>query len=422
MKNVEKIDHNTQLLCVTYLESKFMNIEWTGWHNEFISKNSYDGIQVYDNRVYLLYTGASDTFGSTSNDFVLTIIDLRTGSEISRKIFGSTTDDSAIDIVVNHFGVYVLANIGDGFKDSSATDSFTTQNSNTNFAVMLLDYDGNIHEIESYDSADAANSLGAEYPKKLIVGRQNKHDPLYAFISTRDDGTTNQGGGVYITQPASQQSLFVTGTNLAAWGGSLPNWELCHSSVCFKCSDGYKVQKGECKLACDDYFYHQHDDADNTKDIDICVPCHETCKTCSDSSEYGCLTCDTGTGKVHDSTAGTCKCDTSLANKYLGLYGTCVSSCGDELAAIKQYKWMRTCPEDSDDYSAIIDITTARSKSASTDWYDLSRHLYVTEGVTLSSHLYNLPISNLGSFSQTFWIRIESTSATNFPIFSSSKQ
>jgi len=278
---------------------------------------------VFGNKIYLLYNSATTTFGSSSNDVVLTIIDLRTGAEVTTKVFGSTIDDNAIDIVVNHFGMFIMADIGNGFKADGAVDSYSTQNGKTNFALVLADYSGNIVEIESYDTAVIANALGAEYPKKLVITRQNKQDPFYAFISTRDDGTTNQGGGVYITKVTSQQALFVTGNTNAACNALAPNCRLCHGAVCFKCLDGYKVQGGVCKLSCDDHFYHQHEDADNTKDIDICLPCHETCKTCDGPSKSNCLSCDAD--KVYDSTKKTCKCNPGSATKYLGLNGVCVA-------------------------------------------------------------------------------------------------
>jgi hypothetical protein len=197
-------------------ETRFLNELWGNFYGHG-SDNFYRSVKVYSNRIYLLYNSITDTFGSTSTDIVLSIIDYRTGLELSTKFLGSPSDDNAIDIVVNRIGVFVLADIGDGFKDSSSSDSYSTQNTNSNFAIMLMNYDGDIQEIESYDSSDAANDLGAPYPKKLVVGRQNKNGALFTFISTRDDGTNNQGGGVYITQPASQSLLFATGNSVGAF-------------------------------------------------------------------------------------------------------------------------------------------------------------------------------------------------------------
>ena len=87
----------------------------------------------------------------------------------------------------------MMANIGNGFKLKDATDSYSTQSSLTKFVLIYDDYSGSIIEIESYDSTSPANSLGANYPKKLVITRQNKQDPFYSFISTRDDWITNEG-------------------------------------------------------------------------------------------------------------------------------------------------------------------------------------------------------------------------------------
>lgn len=121
----------------------------------------------------------------------------------------------AYDIFVNHIGMFIMANIPDGLKDNDDTNTYSTQNSKENFALMFLDHSGTIQEIESYDTADAANNLGAPYPQKLVVTRKNKQSLRFSFISTRDNGADNQGGGVYITQFANPQAVFVTGNSLA---------------------------------------------------------------------------------------------------------------------------------------------------------------------------------------------------------------
>ena len=151
---------------------------------------------------------------------------MRTGFKLSSKTYTGGTE--AIDMVVNHLGVFMLANIDDGFKDNDSSDSYSTQNSKSNFAIIFTDHDGNIIEIESYDTTDASNDLGAEYPKRLVVGIQNKQQPLYAFISSRGNDQ-NQRGGIYISQPVDQEVLFKTGDTLASCSSITPNCELCHS-------------------------------------------------------------------------------------------------------------------------------------------------------------------------------------------------
>jgi len=153
----------------------------------------------------------------------LDVIDLRTGSTLTSKTYSGAKN--AIDIVVNHFGVFMLANIDDGFSDVDSSDSYSTQNGNNNFAIIFTDHDGSIIEIESYDTTDVANDLGAEYPKKLVIGIQNKQKPLFGFISNRDNDE-NQRGGIYITQPTDQDALFTIGNTLASCSSVTPNCEL----------------------------------------------------------------------------------------------------------------------------------------------------------------------------------------------------
>jgi hypothetical protein len=83
---------------------------------------------VYGNRIYLVYESKTGIFGTGDQDFVLTIIDLRTGVELLSKVYGSARDDAALDLVVNQLGVYVMANVGNGFKDKDSPDDYSTQN------------------------------------------------------------------------------------------------------------------------------------------------------------------------------------------------------------------------------------------------------------------------------------------------------
>jgi len=311
----------------------------------------------------------------------------------------------------------MLANIDDGFNDVDSPDSYTTQNGNKNFAIIFTDHDGNIIEIESYDTTDPINDLGAEYPKKLVVGIHNKQQPFYGFISTRNNDE-NQRGGIYITQPTDQDALFTTGNTLASWSSVTSNCELWHSQGWFKWKDGYKIQNGECKLTCDDYFYHKHDDTDDTLDIDICIPCHQTCKTCSGPSENKCLSWDIG--KVPDTSKGTWTWDPLSPDKYLGLNGEWTSSCGEELTGIYKDKWVRGCPEDSDDYSQRSNLVEALPKSSPINWENLTKHFILSEDITIPLPFYSE--RGVGdSYTATFWIRVNSTSYSNFTILSNGK-
>ena len=387
-----------------YQAEKFLS-EWKDCYRTK-DDDSNPSVSLFNDKIYLFYQ---------STDLHLDVIDLRTGSTLTSKTYSGTT--SAIDIVVNHLGVFMLANIDDGFNDVDSPDSYSTQNGNNNFAIIFTDHDGNIIEIESYDTTDPSNDLGAEYPKKLVVGIQNKHQPLFGFISTRNNDE-NQRGGIYITQPTDQNALFTTGNTLASCGSVTPNCELCPSRGWFKWEDGYKIQNGECKLTCDDYHYHKHDDTDDTLDIDICDPCHQTCKTCSGPSEYECLSWDID--KEFDSVKGTWTWDPLSSDKYLGLNGEWKPSCGDELTGIYKNRWVRGCPEDSDDYSQKSNLIEALHKSSPINWESLTKHLIIIENTSAPLPFY--VDHNMGiSYTATFWIRVNSTSYSNFTILSLGK-
>lgn len=180
------------------------------------NNNYYAAVSVWNNKVYILYNTTTSEFATDTVDIALTVLDLRTGMEMYTKIYGSTEDDTPIDMVINHFGIFMIADIGNGFKDRDTSDDYLTQNSNINFAIILMDYDGNIQEIESYDTSDVSNDINGDYPLKLFIGRQNKHEPLYWFLSYRSYAEYYLKGGVYLTQVDDQQALFVSGSSLAA--------------------------------------------------------------------------------------------------------------------------------------------------------------------------------------------------------------
>ena len=418
--DLESIEvENVELIWINLYESIRTINRWSGWYGKQYS-NSYGGLSIYGNKIYLISTSRTVTFGTNNNDVLMAIIDLRTGSEISTKVYGSSTDDSALDIIANRFGVYIMANIGNGFKLNGSSDSYSTQNSNTNFALIFADYSGNIIEIESYETSSSSNSLGANYPKKLVITRQNKQDPFYSFISTRDDGTTNQGGGVYITKISNQQALFVTGNTNAAWNTLSPNCQLCHNQYCFKWLDGFLIQNGIWVASWSDHFYYQHDDVDNSKDINVWVPCYETCKTCDGTTKNSWLSWDTD--KVFDSVMKAWKWNTGNANKLLGFNGVWVSDWDYGLTSTKQNEWFRACPEDSEDYSSSINISNAREKSTGINWYDLTKHLYFTSDITKGYKTYLYDHRSFSKYTVTFWTYITSTSDADITLIQFGKK
>ena len=313
--------------------------------------------------------------------------------------------------------MFLACNIGNEFKLEGSSDSYLTQNGVINFAVLFTDWSGNIQEIESYDASII--NLGAEYPKALIVGRLNKQEPIFVFMSSRNDGTNNQGGGLYFTQPQNQQALFVTGNSLASCSGSSPNCQLCYNSIWFLWVDGYKIKDGAWVINCPDYYYVLHDDADNSKDIDICTPWYNSCKTWSGIASTDWKSWDSD--KVYDGTIHTCTWDPSSLTKYLGLGTSWVSSCDYGLTSTKYNQWMRSCTEDSEDLSSFLAPAVARTKSTPTNWYDLSRHFYFTQEVTNGFSVLKFDVQNQSIFTITLWAYITSTSNNSITLVNNGK-
>ena len=87
----------------------------------------YKGMDIWKNRIYLLYNTTTSQSGTQSEDFVVNIVDLRTGMQISEHVLGSTSNDSPLDIIANHFGVFLMGNIGNGFKTIGSVDDIQTR-------------------------------------------------------------------------------------------------------------------------------------------------------------------------------------------------------------------------------------------------------------------------------------------------------
>lgn len=409
------MSYEYQNVWINSFESRHGTETWKSWYGK-ANHSYYQAVDIYSNKIYLLYKTETNIFGGNSDDIVLSIIDARTGIELANRIYGSSREDKAFALTANWFGLYVMATIHDGFGDSQSVDTYSTQNSKSNFALILMDYDGNIQEIESYDASDLVNDIGEDYPKDMIIARQNKHNPLYSFIGYRYNEVNKEKGGMYITTVANHQSLFVTGSSLAACTSVSLNWVLWHSTICFRCEDGYKIQNGVCKAVWDDHFYHQYDDTLNdANDIDIWLPWHETCKTWIDGTKYGWLSWDAG--KVFDSTYNTCSWDSSSANKYLGLNGLWTNQWGFGLAAIRNNECFRSCPEDSGDFSSSLS-SIPRLKSLDIECFNLDRHLFFTENMTKPIYFDFREGDSVNIFTISFWMYINSSSFTVIPLIS----
>ena len=109
------------------------------------------------------------------------------------------------------------------------------------------------------------------------------------------------------------------------------------------------------------------------------------------------MSCDSD--KIYDSQINTCTWDTSSSAKFLGLNSAWVASWDFGLTSTKSSQWMRNCPEDSEDLSSFLYPSTARTKSSPTNWYNLSRHFYFTQGVTKGLQILKFDMDDCCSYS-----------------------
>ncbi len=118
-----------------------------------------------------------------------------------KEIFGSAKDDKVLDMAVSFNGVYLFAMINGPFNPHRDNDKqWKTIGSGTNLAVIHIDFDDMIIDIEAQDYSNK-NSIGYlnPYPTKFFLVRTKEVEQNFIFVTHRSNEFVDRKGGIYIT-------------------------------------------------------------------------------------------------------------------------------------------------------------------------------------------------------------------------------
>lgn len=117
------------------------------------------------------------------------------------EIFGSTGDDKVLDLAVSFNGIYMYAHINGPFMPHRDNDKqWKTLGNGTNLALIHLDFDDLILDIEAMDFKNPSSSDYINpYPMKLFLIRSTDVQQNFIFVTHRTNEAVDRKGGIYIT-------------------------------------------------------------------------------------------------------------------------------------------------------------------------------------------------------------------------------
>ncbi|CAI2362073.1 unnamed protein product [Moneuplotes crassus] len=317
------------------------------------------------------------------------VLELKTGIRKHTKTF---EHQKFRDLKVgSHMDLIVIS---ETLRDSSEQHLSTFSVSRMDFQLNKLDeVTSPIQEVEQH--------LDGPSPQRVISLAGN-----LVFLSERAN-THHQGGGVYATWTRS--SLFVVGNSTEQCQSIRDHCEVCYSNSCSICQQGYSNINGECHKQCGDHYLQHKVPSDNKSKYSVCLPCHASCKTCSDQTEFGCLSCDSD--KVFDAVKHTCKC--YLPDKqFMQPNGTCTQNCGDILPARYNGVCVASCPANSDDY--LQRISNKRMPKSQQKNCGLYQEHYKVEANRTRNIVIPFSFYYENEFSLSLWARVALPSSDSF--------
>ena len=154
-------------------------------------------------------------------------------------------------------------------------------NNVTNFALIFIDDNLDIVDIEGYDLTATVDPL----PRKMFLSLLNDHDHEITFLAQRE---SSDRGGLQFTSFTSPTSLWSGGAACPLGCAACSPQDI---SVCTACNPGYFLWKQSCYIACPYASYVAKDSAND--DLAYCLACHYSCKECVGPGIDQCTSCCT---------------------------------------------------------------------------------------------------------------------------------
>jgi len=111
-------------------------------------------MKAWGNNLYVILNSFSTEYSTNSSQTDIYYYRLRVenGYVMKKVVWGSPTDDFAYSIETTFNGIYLLAKIGDGLLPHKDVDkTWSTLNDKSNLAIIFIDFEDSILEIEGYD-------------------------------------------------------------------------------------------------------------------------------------------------------------------------------------------------------------------------------------------------------------------------------
>ena len=253
--------------------------------------DSFSGLSIYNEHLYVLVTSHTDTFSTnqSQNDIIYTKIRGDNGEIENRQVMGSATDDKALDIAATTAGVYIMATIGDNFLPNPIAGNIWQAHGGagkSNFAMLLIrDSDNTLIDIEGYDMS----SMLDPYPKRfnLILGSGTLTFIMYSPKSNADII------GLYFTKFSDSTKVFINDT--AGFWTDSTNWNRWNSNdptMWMSWVSTKMLFSNKCYASCPNHSFQISNYLSVL--IEVCRPCHYSCLTWLGPRKGQCQTWCTG--------------------------------------------------------------------------------------------------------------------------------
>ncbi|CDW88139.1 neurohypophysial n-terminal domain containing protein [Stylonychia lemnae] len=359
--------------------------EWTTVIGNENYTDSFGRMANFGNSLFVFLNSYSTKYSTNTSQTDIYYYRLRASNGYieSQIIYGSPKDDRIFDLKITFTGLYILALIDDQFMPHKDNDKmWGTQNSQANLALIWMDFNDQIIDIESA----SFNNLPSPYPQKILVPRTIETTQSFVFVAPRTNDPIDIKGGFMITYYNDSNQVF---SQSIGCGSTCSKCSPFNIGTCIKCKIGFYMFENLCyEGGCPDFSYPVFDSFGN--DLKYCQQCHYTCKTCTGPTKDACSTCCTENkcGPIYNRAPqlGKCVCPVGLIDSN----GFCVQRCTLNLAGKSNELCYPQCPSNSYPFIQYDQAAQAQERSqydssSQTDCYQSSQHLrFSTSGKGLA--------------------------------------
>lgn len=398
----------TPNIAIVALSFEFGTRLWVTLVGDIENINYFSGLSMYNNHIYLVITSHTTVYSNdeTQTDIIYSKIRSDNGYVVNTQILGSPSDDKALDITATTAGIYILSIIGDQFLphyDPAKIWQTYGGAGKTNLAVLLIrDSDSTLIDIEGYDMTTVEDPSPIAFSVSLSTGGRE-----FIFYSPSPQDPIN---GLWMTKFTDSSKVFIDDTP-GVWTDTT-NWDRCNAndpSMCMTCNASKMLYGNKCAASCPDSSFQASDSSGSL--IEVCKPCHFSCKTCLGPRLDQWVTCCSGGswGTDYDRDPNNGKCNWQSGK--VESNGKCLDKCDTGLRGWYQDYCLTDWPSDSYRYFDWGQAGSSQEYSfvdplSATMWFDLNHHLLFTKdgkGIVVDGPTDLIAIPT--EYTLSFWIK-----------------